>query len=139
MKYQKNKNFCAKLRLSKMHQENYTFLSCLFYIPRFVVQSALSNSLEKAPKIGLKNIMIYVMSFLVMTGKHLQPIIKTNKKSLSCNIFTNLDVKNNNKKLIKLYKTTQYTKKIDIGKVQVVDKYSRMNNPSFIYNVIKKH
>ena len=122
MKYQKNKNFCAKLRLSKMHQENYTFLSCLFYIPRFVVQSVLSNSLEKAPKIGLKNIMIYVMSFLVMTGKNLSPIIKTNTKSsamtkilcvyiISCNIFTNLDVKNNNKKLIKLYKTTQCTQK----------------------------
>ena len=56
---------------------------------RFFMHSASSNSIEKRSlNLGLKNIMIYVMTFLVMTGKKHNKNYKLLKKNIIYIIIT---------------------------------------------------
>ena len=57
------------VNLGRYHKQKCTFAVSRYDSSRFPMQSASNTFEKKSLNLGLKNIMIYVMTFLVMTGK----------------------------------------------------------------------
>ena len=84
-------------RYSKNYQDSqqYNIQKCIFSvvphfdIPRFVLLHSMSSnwSERRSISLGLKNIMIYVITFLIMTGKKCKTSCKYKKNSKRYNLI----------------------------------------------------